>query len=656
MTKKRQIIAVALCLCAASASAQVPQLISYQGRVVVGATNFEGTGQFQFALVNSNGTVTFWSNDGSSSGGSQPGTAVPLPVTRGLYSVLLGDTTLPGMPSALPVTVFTNSDVRLRVWFNDGVTGFQQLSPDQRVSAVGYALMSANVPDGVITSNKLATGAVTSSKLADGAVTATKIASGAIASNLPPTLSLGASNANGAFHVYATPLGTPAISLLGSANQIITYGDDGLEQARLSGALWGELTLYNSLSNNSAAVTLSANAASGGILSLRNTNGSSRATLNGANSGGSLTLNQADGGIGVFIDGENAGAGLLDVRNTNSITLLRLAGDEGGRIESAGTIRVVNSISSGDRYAELGKNGSGGGAVRTFDELGNNTTFMGSSGSGGGGLLNIHMNETFWPGVTLDGDDGNSGVILLKAANDSTRMVLDAYNGDGAELSMRHTNGLETVELIASEGGTEGGQLVLRSKTGVTTVQLDGDASGNGSGYLRLYNGSGAAAVTIEGDNAGEGRITTQVLQITGGSDLSESFNIQSHQSLRPGMLVAIDPQNPGELLVSSKAYDRAVAGVVSGAGGVKPGMLMGQAGTLADGKHPVALTGRVYCYVDADAGGPVQPGDLITTSATPGHGMKASDHARAAGAIVGKAMTKLESGKGLVLVLVSLQ
>ena len=65
-------------------------------------------------------------------------------------------------------------------------------------------------------------------------------------------------------------------------------------------------------------------------------------------------------------------------------------------------------------------------------------------------------------------------------------------------------------------------------------------------------------------------------------------------------MIVSIDPKNPGELILSATEHDKKVAGIVSGAGGVKPGMLMGQRGTPADGKHPVALTGRVYCWVDA--------------------------------------------------------
>ncbi len=74
-----------------------------------------------------------------------------------------------------------------------------------------------------------------------------------------------------------------------------------------------------------------------------------------------------------------------------------------------------------------------------------------------------------------------------------------------------------------------------------------------------------------------------------------------------------------------------------------------------AEGKQPVAMTGRVWCYVDASFGA-VRPGDRLTTSSTPGHAMKADDAARAPGAVIGKAMTELKEGKGLVLVLVNLQ
>lgn len=119
--------------------AAVPQVLNHQGRVAVAGVNFEGSGQFKFALVNANGSTTYWSNDGTGTAGSQPTAAVSLAVTRGLYTVLLGDTGLSNM-SALPTSVFDNADVRLRVWFNDGSNGFQLMTPDQRLASSPYAL------------------------------------------------------------------------------------------------------------------------------------------------------------------------------------------------------------------------------------------------------------------------------------------------------------------------------------------------------------------------------------------------------------------------------------------------------------------------------------------------------------------------------------
>ena len=116
----------------------VPAMINYQGRVSVAGVNFDGTGQFKFALVNANGTTTYWSNDGTASG--TPALAVSVPVNKGLYSVKLGDTAL---MTALGSAVFAGSgEVYLRAWFNDGVHGFQLLSPDQRIVSSAYALVS----------------------------------------------------------------------------------------------------------------------------------------------------------------------------------------------------------------------------------------------------------------------------------------------------------------------------------------------------------------------------------------------------------------------------------------------------------------------------------------------------------------------------------
>ena len=119
----------------------VPALLNHQGRIAVRGLNFDGAGQFKFALVNGSGAITYWSNDGTSTAGSQPAAHVPLVVTKGLYAVLLGDTRLTAM-TPLPGIVFDNDDLNLRIWFNDGATGFQQITPDQRLASAPYSMTS----------------------------------------------------------------------------------------------------------------------------------------------------------------------------------------------------------------------------------------------------------------------------------------------------------------------------------------------------------------------------------------------------------------------------------------------------------------------------------------------------------------------------------
>ena len=138
------VLILAVFLAALSATAQVPGIISHQGKVTVGGTNYTGTGLFRFALVNAAGTTTYWSNDGTSSG--EPTAAVSLTVTRSVFSVNLGDTTVANMTQTIPASVFANSAVYLRVWFNGG-SGSQLLSPDRRITSVAYALKAASATE-----------------------------------------------------------------------------------------------------------------------------------------------------------------------------------------------------------------------------------------------------------------------------------------------------------------------------------------------------------------------------------------------------------------------------------------------------------------------------------------------------------------------------
>jgi len=630
-----------LALLAASLQAQVPTMISYQGRVQMNNTNFGGTGQFKFALVRGPGPALLWKNDGSA-GNTEPAAAVTLSVANGLVMTTLGDTALANM-TALSAATFEYPDVRLRVWFNGGA-GFQQLTPDQRIVSVGYALMAGNVPDGSITSAKLAANSITSVQISDGtvtaadlapnsvntghiidgqvmtadlannAVTSAKVADGSLlgadlangtvgTAQLASSIALGATNVNGRLDVFRTSASTPSISLLGSSSQISTYGSDGLEQTRLWGVSYGELLLNNSLANNATAVRLSAQGSTGGQLELRNTNGVNRAVLEGENTGGALTLYQTDGGVGVFIDGDSGGAGLVSVRGTNGSTRATLDGSDGG-----------------------------GGAVRLYENDGTETVSLTSQGNGN---------------MVLRQGDGSAGVGIY--ANNGT---------GGGGVTIYQDNGTFAGQLTVASATSHDGFLGLANSGGSTRLYA---RAGNPGGYMGLLNSGGTQTITLNAESGVEARLSVagtvsgKVIEITGGSDFSEKFDIRG-DALEPGMIVSIDPKHPGQLALCDSAHDKKVAGIVSGAGGVKPGMLMSQPGTKADGQYPVALTGRVYCWVDADANGAIEPGDMLTTSATLGHGMKVTDFARATGAIIGKAMTGLEKGKGLVLVLVNLQ
>jgi hypothetical protein len=107
-------------------------------------------------------------------------------------------------------------------------------------------------------------------------------------------------------------------------------------------------------------------------------------------------------------------------------------------------------------------------------------------------------------------------------------------------------------------------------------------------------------------------------------------------------------------LRTSNNVYDKRVAGVVSGFNDLKPAIILGRVQS-PNKRLPIALLGKVYCKVDARHS-PIKVGDLLTTSATPGHAMKADDILRAFGAVIGKALRPLCEGTGIIPILVALQ
>lgn len=199
------------------------------------------------------------------------------------------------------------------------------------------------------------------------------------------------------------------------------------------------------------------------------------------------------------------------------------------------------------------------------------------------------------------------------------------------------------------------------------TPEVEADPlPGNGVwGHSTVDGGSGvvgsveaglkkSAGVTGIGDVAGRffGDVeVTGDIKLTG-ADGAEDFDVANPAEAAPGTVMVLGAS--GCLSQCERPYDTRVAGIVSGAGSYRPGFVLDHQHDTAN-RRPLALFGKVYCKADADLA-PISVGDLLTTAPTAGHAMKATDNTRAVGAIVGKALAPLESGRSLIPVLVTLQ
>jgi hypothetical protein len=357
-------------------------------------------------------------------------------------------------------------------------------------------------------------------------------------------------------------------------------------------------------------------------------------------------------GTGLLFDGYNATDKVVDLENDGTFNLY-----------NSGNIKTIKLDSE--------ENGTGDGAqISLWNGAGSATILLDADEEGVG---RVRADGAFLGGAEVQTD----GTIIIKNGSDVATIKIDPSEStpsEGSQISMWNSTGTATILLDADDdgigrinadaamiGGSEiqtDGTIIIRNGSNVPTIKIDPSESAPAEGgQISLWNASGVASILIDGDfnNSGRGRISTNELEITGGADIAEPFLVNNMDEIEPGTVLSIDPLNAGQLKIASNSYDRCVAGIVSGASEINPGLILKQTGTNADGKHLVALTGRVYCKAEAH-NRPIRPGDLLTTSDLPGFAMAAGDMNRAQGAILGKAMTGLKNGQGLILVLVTLQ
>jgi hypothetical protein len=353
------------------------------------------------------------------------------------------------------------------------------------------------------------------------------------------------------------------------------------------------------------------------------------------------------------------------VAGTEPVTIV-LDGDNARITVGEGHDRDSVRMTLDGRSGDVLLRGSGGEARVHLVPNGANL-WMGGNGQGGDILLfpaeANNLNDTRQANVSLAGSNGN---ILLKSSSGRTRIQLVPNganlwiggNGQGgdihlfpAEASDNNNPSQANIHLDGSNG-----DVLLKSSRGRERIHLVPNGANlwigaNGQGgdiYLfpsgaTDFHDTSQATIHLDGDT---GDITLQ------NADCAEEFAVLDIDDAEPGTVMVIEDQE--RLCQSSVAYDKRVAGVISGAGDLRPGIVLGK-GSSATVRVPLALSGKVYCKVDARKC-PIRIGDLLTTSDTLGHAMRAEDPLKSFGAVIGKALRPMERETGLIPILVALQ
>ena len=497
-----------------------------------------------------------------------------------------------------------------------GHAEYSELTPRQALRPVPYSLKAqcaSTVADGSITSASLAPGAVMSASIGAGAVTLDQIgATGAPGAGMV----LGFDGAN---LTWLTPPGGP-----GGGGGSLTLPFSGL--ASSPGALFS----VNNMNDDGLPWAIYGHSQTNlGVFG--ETHGDGQSGVLGRN-GGATGVN----GAGVFGYASNQANGVLAISERGN-----------------GVWASTHGFNQSSVYAETSIASSVAGR---FHHLGSGTALTAEAGSGWA----IFGRSQSGLGVFGQTVTNGSGVLGRNESNNG--QAVQGYASAGAVGVHGESVGNDGVVGTTPAAGRSGvfGFATHAGGNGVTGINPAGigvfgktDAAGATAAFF--WNSAGGDAIRTDGAIRVGGRTITKVLEITGGADVAEPFTMKEPDKIPPGSVVTIAEDGTGTLELSRTAYNTCVAGIVSGANGIHPGLCLSQEG-INDHGHKVALSGRVYCLGDATLA-EIKPGDLLTTSDTPGHAMKVRDHDRAQGAILGKAMSRLAKGaKGHVLVLVTLQ
>lgn len=310
-----------------------------------------------------------------------------------------------------------------------------------------------------------------------------------------------------------------------------------------------------------------------------------------------------------------------------------------GHVSGTDAVAVLGNAATG--LGVLGTTTSGRGVegraltgIAVLGVVGNDETSLSGTGRAVVGIAGV--------GTGVDGSSV-SGTGVAGASGSATGVVGRSDSGSG--MDARSTSG---VGIWAESTGYEAVHAVTHSGVTAAVAAYNLNEDGSGAAVFAHKSGPRGHAGFFDGPVHVTGDLTVGgAIELLGGADYAEAMPVAPTATVVEGMVVVID--DDGQIRPCAEDYDSRLAGVVSGAGDVPAAVVLDrQAGGL-----PVALMGKLWVLADADLG-PIRCGDMLTTSASPGHARVVADRSQAFGAVVGKALTPLAAGRGLVRVLVS--
>ena len=253
--------------------------------------------------------------------------------------------------------------------------------------------------------------------------------------------------------------------------------------------------------------------------------------------------------------------------------------------------------------------------------------------------------------ITILTDDGSADFIVLDGNTNQINAGSVLIDGNAQNIYMR-VSYCGSVLIDGNALQISLGYSVLidgrAQKIATGCISIDGSANQINMGGSIFIDGSNSK-INLCDNVLIDGMAGDVILQ---NGDCAEDFEISPAEQVNPGTVMVLN--DDGKLVQSKHPYDKRVAGVVSGAGDLKPGLVLGRQSGHSD-RVPIALMGRVNCKIDASYAS-IEVGDLLTSSPTCGHAMKAEDPGKAFGAVIGKALKPLKAGCDLIPILVALQ